>query len=107
MRKIIDGIRYDTEKAVLIGETNNIGRGADSWGDFGAWAAGLYKTPRAGRYFLGGSGGAQTIFGRSVGNNSWSGGEDIIPLSEADARVWAEQNLPVETVEQFFDLEDA
>ncbi len=107
MKKVISGTRYDTEKATLVGEANNIGRGADSTTDHKWWDAGLYRAPRSGRFFLAGRGGPMTIFGYSVGNNSWSGGEDIIPLSEEDAQAWAEENLPTETVETYFSVEDA
>ena len=107
MKKAIHGVRYDTDKATLIGEAHNIHRGADSASDFNYWEAGLYKAPRSGRFFLAGNGGPNTIFGRAVGTNSWSGGSDIIPMSVEDAQRWAEENLPVETVEEHFELEDA
>src|SRR5208337_3515187 len=47
MRAVINGLRYDTDKAVLIGEAGYSG----SYSDFQWWEAGLYRTPRAGRYF--------------------------------------------------------
>lgn len=108
MKSIIAGVRYDTDKATLIGETSN--DNAHSVTDFNYWRAGLYKTPRSGRYFLAGEGGARTMFCHQLGQNSWSGGEKVIPLeSEAAAFEWAQQELPADVVEQHFAhlIEDA
>jgi len=102
MKKIIEGVRYDTEKAILIGEYDNLCAGVDSVTDFGYWEAGLYVTPKAGRYFLAGEGGAQTQFSRSIGQNSWSGGEGIIPMTKAEALAWAERYLDEDVVEEHF-----
>lgn len=109
MRKIINGKRFDTEKAIKIGSYDNIGRGADSWSDFKAWEATLYRTPRSGQYFLSGSGGPMTRFSQSAGQNSWTGGEELIPLTKESALEWAEQFLAPEVVEQEFGdlIEDA
>jgi hypothetical protein len=105
MKKIIDGFRYDTEKAVKIGYYDNQGSGASSTRDFQYWEAALYKTPRAGNYFLAGYGGPMTRYARAAGQNEWSGGEDLTPLSREDAFAWAEKYLPVEAVEaEFSDL---
>ncbi len=102
MKKIIDGMRYDTDKAVKIGEADNLGRGCDSITDFQYWEAALYKTPRSGRYFLSGRGGAMSRFSQSAGQNSWTGGSDLIPLTEDEAYQWAEQHLEAEALEQYF-----
>ena len=59
MKAIINGLRYDTDKATLIGEASH---GYAS--DFQHWEAGLYKTPRSGRFFLAGSGGPMTRWSR-------------------------------------------
>lgn len=102
MRKIANGKRYDTETATLIGETSNIGRGADSAGDFNYWSAGLYRSPRGAHYFLAGEGGPMSRFGQSVGQNSWGGGRDIIPMSKEEAFEWAQENLTPDEVEAAF-----
>jgi len=108
MKAVINGVRYDTAKAALIGEADNLGRGVESVTDFKYWSAGLYRTPRSGRYFLAGEGGPMTRFSRSTGNNSWAGGAKIIPLDEEDALAWAEENLPAEVIERHFaGIEDA
>jgi hypothetical protein len=102
MKKIIDGMRYNTEISVLIGKTNNIGRGCDSVNDFQYWEAALYKTPRSGRFFLAGSGGAMSRFAQASGQNTWTGGSDLIPLTKDEAYQWAEQHLSPEQLEAAF-----
>jgi hypothetical protein len=98
MKAIIYGLRYDTAKAILIGEaSSDVGRG-----DFSHWSAGLYKTPRSGRYFLAGEGGPMTRWARSVGNMT-GGGEGIIALTREDALAWAEQHLTTNEIEAGFD----
>jgi hypothetical protein len=97
MKKIIDGLRYDTEKAVEIGSYDT-GLGNR---DFRNWSATLYRTPRSNRYFLAGSGGPMTRFARSVGNMS-SGGDGLFPMTAQEALEWAEQYLDADAIEQHF-----
>lgn len=105
MKKIIDGTRYDTEKAQLVGEA----AAGVSRRDYSFWSAGLYKTPRSGRFFLAGSGGPMTRFAYSPDGNSMSGGEKLIPMTKNEALEWAEQYLSTEIVEHYFSdmIEDA
>ena len=73
MKKTIRGIRYDTDAAELVVDAcANKGRPD-------AWQAGLYLTPRAGRFFLAGTGGPLTIFA------STGAGSRIIPLTDDEA----------------------
>ena len=102
MKSIINGTRYDTDKATLIGETDNIGKGASSMTDFKWWEAGLYVTPRSGRYFIAGRGGAMSRFSRKIDSSSWRGGEAIVPMSEEEAFEWAQHQLPESAIEQHF-----
>lgn len=103
MKAIINGFRYDTDKAVCIGSAS-----ADcSTTDFQWWKSSLYRTPRAGRYFLAGRGGPMTMFSRPCGGNMTTGGEGIRVLNENDAREWAERYLTVEEVESGFTVEEA
>ena len=88
MKKIIDGIRYDTEKATEIGSASYSNRS-----DFHHWAESLYKAPRSGRFFIAGSGGPMSKYSRQIEQNYWSGGERIIPLNAEQAREWCEQYL--------------
>jgi len=100
MKKIINGIRYDTGKARLIGEAHSLGIGEN---DFQWWEAALYVSPRSGRYFLTGKGGAMSRFAQSAGQNTWSGGEDLIPMSQEQALEWAEKYLvDVNIIDQHF-----
>lgn len=105
MKSIINGKRYDTEKAVVIGDASS-GHGHS---DFKWWVATLYKTPRAGQFFLSGEGGPMTLFKRSHPDGGWGYGGGIIPLTDNDALEWAEQELGAETVEEHFadQIEDA
>lgn len=103
MKKIIDGFRYDTEKAELVGEArSDVGKG-----DFRWWKEGLYRTPRAHRFFLSGEGGPMSQWAKGLDDGSRTSGEGIRPLTEKDAQRWAEKYLDAETVEKFFDVEDA
>ncbi len=105
MKSIINGKRYDTDNAVKIGHSSYNG----SRTEFQWWSASLYKTPRAGRFFLAGQGGPMSRFATSVDGGGWSGGEGIIPLTDEDALVWAEKELSSEAVEEHFAdaIEDA
>jgi len=102
MKAIIDGKRYDTEKAELVCEIKD-----GAVGDFRRIDAGLYRTPRSKEFFLAGWGGAMTVFARSNSDNTRSGSNKVIPLSEQDALAWAEQFASVEVIEQFFAVKDA
>ena len=98
MKKIINGLRYDTENATLIGSYSTPGIGT---GDFSYWEASLYKTPRSGRYFLAGEGHGMTMFGSTFGEcRGW--GSKLIPMSEREALEWAEQYLDHDEIEEHF-----
>jgi hypothetical protein len=104
MKSIINGFRYDTDKAELIGEASH-----GYAGDFSRWQAGLYRTKRARRFFLAGSGGPMTTWGRNVDQHTMTSGEGIRVMSKEDALAWAEQNLSTEQIEAGFaeDIKDA
>jgi len=103
MKKVIDRKRYDTEKAELIGEYS-----FSNPSDFNYVSEGLYVT-KSGNYFLAGEGGAMSKYRETVDQNTWSGGEDIIPMSKEEALEWAEQNLSADDIEKYFpdDIDDA
>lgn len=107
MKAIINGRRYDTDKAILVGTAGSDGN--ISVNDFSYWEAGLYKTPRSGVFFLAGEGGAMTRWATPIGNNGRSGGSGIIPLDRDEALEWAERYLPSDVIEQHFaaDIQDA
>lgn len=91
MKKVIEGKLYNTETANLLGGNTN-GLGGT---DLNFISEELYLT-KSGAYFLYGEGGANTRYSVSVGNNSWSGSEQIYPMSPQSAREWAEKNLTAE-----------
>lgn len=97
MKKIINGKKYDTETAQCVGSWNN---GCNS-GDFNYCSEALYRK-RTGEFFLHGDGGARTEYAVSCGNNSWRGGEKIIPLSYEAAREWSEEYLDADDYEAIF-----
>ncbi len=101
MKAIINGLRYDSTTATCIGGAQG---GGSSMRDFHYWSADLYRTPRSGRFFLAGGGGALTRFGSttSYDQNGRVCGEKIIPMSVEDAREWAEQHLTTAEVEAAF-----
>lgn len=92
MKKIINGALYSTETAKRLATWAN----AYSRSDFNYCTEDLYQT-KSGKYFLHGEGGAMSKYSRSVGNNSWTGGEHIEPLTPAAAREWAEEHLDADT----------
>jgi len=85
MKKVIGGRLYDTAKAEELGRWETVEDGL-----FGIEET-LYRTKR-GKYFLHGIGGANTKYGSQYSGGG-CGGEEIIPLSEAEAREWCEENL--------------
>jgi hypothetical protein len=107
MKAIIDGLRYDTEKALELGAYDH-GCYPRS-GDFSHWSATLHKSKRTDRYFLAGEGGAMTQFAESCSDGSSCGGSAIIPLDKKEAMAWAERYLTPEIIEEHFGdlIEDA
>lgn len=96
MKKIIDGKRYDTEKAKAIGSDSFSNRR-----DFNFWEETLYQK-RTGEFFLHGEGGAASKYAESAGQNEWIGGSKLIPLSFDKAKKWAEDHLDADTYESVF-----
>lgn len=97
MKKIINGKKYSTETATMLADRWN-GRAG---GDFGRVVESLYRK-KTGEYFLHGVGGAATCYANSAGLNCWSGGQDIIPLTEVEAKQWAEAWLDADEYEKIF-----
>lgn len=96
MKKIIGGKKYDTETARFIGED-----GFSNQRDFNHWSEDLYQK-RTGEFFLYGEGGPLSRYAEVTGQNEWSGGEKIIPLSYDSAREWAEKHLDADDYESVF-----
>jgi hypothetical protein len=102
MQQIIDGLKYDTEKADKIGDLDN-GYYAN---DFNHWHGTLYRTKKRKHYFLAGRGGPMSMFARSCGNST-SGSTGIIVLDSCEALALCEDQLEPEVVEQFFKIDEA
>lgn len=96
MQRIIKGRKYNTDTAQKVCSYDN---GLPS-GDFDAFCEQLY-VKRTGEFFLYGYGGARTGYAEADGN-MWTSGERIIPLSEADAKAFAEEHASPEVYEQYF-----
>lgn len=90
MKKIINGRLYNTETAEYIGydEYGNVG-------DCHWWCESLFKK-RTGEFYLFCEGGAFSQYGKQLRYNEWSEGRDIMPLSIAAAKEWAEDHLSYE-----------
>lgn len=101
MKRIIKGKVYDTATAKELGWYENI---ADSR-NFSHFSETLYRK-RTGEFFLYGKGGPSTKYSQRVDQNCWSGGEDIIPISAENARVWAEEHLDADDYEKIFGAVD-
>lgn len=99
MKAIINGFRYDTDNAALIGE-NSFGHPSD----FKFWEEALYRTA-SGRYFLSGAGNARSHYATSDEPGRHGPGTRITSLTPEEARAWAEKNLtPAATEAAFAEL---
>lgn len=96
MKKIIKGRKYDTDTAKRICEYS---RGY--YNDLDFISEELYKK-RTGEFFLYGEGGARSKYAQYLGNDSYSGGERIIPLTYNQAKEFAEKYADPETYEDVF-----
>lgn len=97
MKKIINGRVYDTEKAKELGTYANYG----SWRDFSHLEETLFRK-KTGEYFLFGEGGPATKYAEAEGQNSWTGGRRIMPMTYDEARAWAEEHLTADEYEAIF-----
>lgn len=97
MKKVINGKVYDTDKAKGLGTYANYG----SWRDFNHYEETLYQK-KTGEYFLFGKGGASTRYAEPEGQNSWTGGSRIMPMTYTEAQKWAEEYLDADKYEEIF-----
>lgn len=96
MKKIIGGKRYDTDTAKEMGYASY-----SNPSDFSYWRETLYRK-NTGEFFLHGEGGPMSRYAETVGQNEWSGGQKIMPLSIDAAQEWAEEHLDGDEYEQIF-----
>ena len=99
MNKIIKGKRYDTETAKHIATAYSI----HPRNDFSYWEEELYRK-KTGEFFIYGWGNANSRYSKSAGFNTWTGSEKIIPITESEARAWAEDHLLADEFEKYFDV---
>lgn len=97
MKKIINGKVYDTSTASRVAAWENM----QDVRNFGRCTEALYRK-KTGEFFLHGEGGPMTRYAKTVGQNEWSGGEEIIPLSYEAAQKWAEEHLDGDEYEEIF-----
>ncbi len=97
MKKIVNSRLYDTDTAEMVGSYTN----GFPPSDFNYCGEKLYRK-KNGEYFIHGEGGPMTRYSVMTGQNSWSDGEDIVPLSEGGARRWAEKRLTVDEYVSIF-----
>lgn len=97
MKQIINGKKYDTDTAKKLHRWSNNIPGNDAH----YCAEALYRK-KTGEFFLYGEGGAFSRYSESYGDNSWGGGEKIIPLTEAEAREWMESRASADEYEEIF-----
>ena len=102
MKRILDGKTYNTATAERVAEFDN----GLPRSDFGCCEETLYKTKR-GAWFLHGRGHGQTRWAGRYGDmRGW--GEDIEPLTEAEALTWSEERrIDPDTVAAHFNVEEA
>ena len=97
MKRIINRKSYDTETAEFVASWDN---GPDR-GNF-RWCAEKLCVTAHGAYFLHGKGGPMSPYSRALGLNSWTGGEDIVPLTRDEAIGWLERTLNTDAIEAEF-----
>lgn len=97
MKKIINGKMYNTETAVKLGA----GESCLPVNDFGYYKEALYRK-RTGEYFLYGEGGARSKYATQRELNSFGPGDGFTPLTENEAKLWAERYLDADEYCEIF-----
>src|SRR5690554_91779 len=96
MKRIISGRRYDTQTAKLVGHTSY-----STPGSLDYWREDLYRK-KTGEFFLHGQGGPMSKYLERTGENEWSYGHEIRPISMDRAKAWAEKYLDADEYEKIF-----
>ncbi len=97
MKQIIKGKLYNTVTARQVGYYSNNRPN----NDFSHVDEYLYLK-KTGEYFIYGVGGQDSKYAVSQGQNSWSGGERIVPMTVQNVKEWAEKHLSAEEYEAEF-----
>lgn len=90
MKRIINGVTYYTKKAIFLGKYD----AGFSKEDIRWSVSELYKT-KSGKYFLYGAGGPASSYAKSDDIfETHTNGESIIPMSQEEVIIWANEYLP-------------
>lgn len=98
MKKIINGKKYDTDTADCLASYE---MGGVACNDIHYVAERLYRK-KTGEFFLFGEGGAFSVYGSPAVGGGYVAGEAILPLSTAEAKVWAEAHMGADAYEAAF-----
>ena len=103
MKKIVNGLKYDTETSTCVAWVNN---GYEEQ-NFNYWEEELYRTDN-GSWFVRKAGGGNTQYATRYGNMR-SSGELIEVLDEAKVKKWLEEHNKTEAYEKYFgnEIKDA
>lgn len=97
MKKIINGKRYDTETAKEVACASSY----EGRTDFHWWEETLYRK-QTGEFFIYGEGGPASRYAEPCGQNSWTEGSRLMPVSLEKAQKWAEEHLDADEYEEIF-----
>jgi hypothetical protein len=97
MKKLIDGLLYDTESAEEIASWSN----GLSYSDFNHMDETLYRT-ESGRWFIHGGGGPKTKYRKPAAGGGVTGSEDIRALTDAEAFEWLQAKNNVSAAQEYF-----
>lgn len=97
MNKIINGKKYDTTTAKMVGSYDN----GEEYLGFLYVEEELYQK-KTGEFFLYGWGGAMTEYRVKCGSNNWSGSSCIVPYSIDEAKEWAMEHMSGDKYEEVF-----
>ncbi len=98
MKKVIEGKIYNTETAEEVHSWENHYYS----NDFHHCEETLYRTKK-GAWFLAGSGGAMSKYSRTCGSNSWTGGDGMEVLTDAEAQAWLEDHgADADLIQRYF-----
>jgi hypothetical protein len=100
MKKIINGRRYYTDTSVECGEYEYGKNGTSEH-----YSEVLYRKS-TGEFFIHGVGGPASPYAVEAEINSWKGGEAITPLTDEEARKWAEKHLSADECKKIFTVQD-
>lgn len=91
MKKIINKKMYNTDTAKFIEEYSY-----SNPRDLNYFYEALYRK-KTGEFFINGASGANGKYAERLDTNTWCGGEEIIPLTEKEAKEWLEKYSDTDT----------